>query len=146
AAGDAPFESVFNKGVPFRSASRAPGQSEHFESYLAPDARSEAAPREGAFGGVPNAPIQSRRSLLGAQLQASNRVFAENWANRLWAIMFGRGLVHPLDMHHFDNPASNPELLKLLTDSLIESKFNVTAILRQIASSETYKRGRVAPI
>ncbi|MFM7973572.1 MAG: DUF1549 domain-containing protein, partial [Pirellula sp.] len=91
AAGDAPFESVFNKGVPFRSASRAPGQSEHFESYLAPDARYEAAPREGAFGGVPNAPIQSRRSLLGAQLQASNRVFAENWANRLWAIMFGRG-------------------------------------------------------
>jgi len=146
AAGDAPFESVFNKGVPFRSASRAPGQSEHFESYLAPDERYEAAPREGAFGGVPNAPIQSRRSLLGAQLQASNRVFAENWANRLWAIMFGRGLVHPLDMHHFDNPASNPELLKILTDSLIESKFNVTAILRQIALSETYKRGRVAPI
>lgn len=146
AAGDAPFESVFNKGVPFRSASRAPGQSEHFESYLAPDERYEAAPREGAFGGVPNAPIHSRRSLLGAQLQASNRVFAENWANRLWAIMFGRGLVHPLDMHHFDNPASNPELLKILTDSLIESKFNVTAILRQIALSETYKRGRVAPI
>jgi len=146
AAGDAPFESVFNKGVPFRSASRAPGQSEHFEPYLAPDERYEAAPREGTFGGVPNAPVQSRRSLLGAQLQASNRVFAENWANRLWAVMFGRGLVHPLDMHHFDNPASNPELLKILTDSLVEANFDVTAILRQIAMSETYKRGRVAPI
>jgi hypothetical protein len=146
AAGDAPFESVFNKGVPFRSASRAPGQSEHFESYLAPDERYEATAREGTFGGLPNAPVQSRRALLASQLQASNRVFSENWANRLWAIMFGRGLVHPLDMHQFDNPASNPELLKLLTDSLIESQFNVSSVLRQIALSETYKRGRLAPI
>jgi len=146
ASGDAPFESVFNKGVPFRSATRVPGQPEQFETYLAPDERYEPAAREGAFAGLPNAPVQSRRSLLATQLQSSNRAFAENWANRVWAIMFGRGLIHPLDMHHFDNPASNPELLKLLTDSLIESKFSVTAILRQIALSETYKRGRNTPV
>lgn len=146
ASGDAPFESVFNKGVPFRSATRVPGQPEQFEPYLAPDERYEPSPREGTFGGLPNAPLQSRRSLLAKQLQGANRSFAENWANRLWAIMFGRGLVHPLDMHHFDNPPSNPELLKLLTDALIESNFNVTAILRQIALSETYKRGRDLPV
>lgn len=145
-AGDAPFESVFNKGVPFRSATRAPGQPEHFEAYLAPDQRYEALPREGAFGGLPNAPLQSRRDLLANQMQPSNRAFSENWANRLWALMFGRGLVHPLDMHHFDNPASNPELLRHLTDALIESKFNATSILREIALSETYKRGRAMPV
>lgn len=146
AAGDAPFESVFNKGVPFRSATRAPGQAEHFEPYAAPDDRYEPAPREGSFGGLASAPVQSRRALLAGQLQASNRAFSENWANRLWALMFGRGLVHPLDMQHFDNPPSNPELLKILTDSLVESKFDATTILRQIALSETYKRGRSMPI
>jgi hypothetical protein len=146
AAGDAPFESVFNKGVPFRSATRGPGQIELFEPYLAPDERYEPAARPGAFGGLPNAPMQSRRSLLAAQLQASNRDFCENWANRLWALMFGRGLVHPLDMRHFDNPASNPELLKILTDSLIESKFDPSQILRQIALSGTYQRGRRMPL
>lgn len=146
AAGDAPFESVFNKGVPFRSATRGPGQIELFEPYLAPDERYEPTVRQGAFGGLPNAPIQSRRSLLAAQLQASNREFCENWANRLWALMFGRGLVHPLDMRHFDNPASNPELLKILTDSLVESKFDPSLILKQIALSDTYRRGRRTPL
>lgn len=146
AAGDAPFESVFNKGVSFRSATRAPGQPELFETYLAPDGRYEPNAREGAFAGLPNAPVQSRRSLLAEQLQASNRAFTENWANRLWAMMFGRGLIHPLDMHHFDNPASNPELLTLLTDALVESKFDAPSILRQIALSETYKRGRLMPV
>lgn len=146
AAGDAPFESVFNKGVPFRSATRLPGQTEHFEAYLAPDQRYEPSPAEGSFAGLPNRPVQSRRMLLASQLLPSNRAFSENWANRLWAIMFGRGLVHPLDMHHFDNPPSNPQLLAILTDSLVEAKFDVTAILRQIALSETYKRGRQLPI
>ena len=146
AAGDAPFESVFNKGVPFRSATRGPGQIELFEPYVAPDQRYESAVRDGAFGGLPNAPVQSRRSLLAAQLQASNREFSENWANRLWAMMFGRGLIHPLDMRHFDNPASNPELMGILTDSLIESKFDPTLILRQIALSATYQRGRRMPV
>ena len=146
AAGDAPFESVFNKGVSFRSATRLPGQTEHFETYLAPDQRYETSAPEGAFEGIPNGPVHSRRVLMASQLQGTNRAFSKNWANRLWAIMFGRGLVHPLDMHHFDNPPINPQLLGILTDSLIESKFDVSAILRQIALSETYRRGRQVPI
>lgn len=145
APGDAPFESVFNKGVSFRSASRVPGGTEKPEAYLAPDQRIAAATPEGAFGGLPNPPVQSRRALLAEQLQGSNRAFAENWANRIWAIAFGRGLVHPLDMHHFDNPPSNPELLAALTDALVASNFQVDELLRQICMSETYRRGHRTP-
>ncbi len=142
APGDAPFESVFNKGVSFRSASRVPGSVEKAEAYLAPDQRIAPTAPEGAFGGLPNPPVQSRRGLLAEQLQGSNRAFAENWANRIWAIAFGRGLVHPLDMHHFDNPPSNPELLSTLTDALVVANFQVDELLKQICMSETYRRGR----
>jgi len=146
AAGDAPFESVFNKGVSFRTASRMLENPEKLEPYLAPDARYQSAAMPGTFAGVPPPPVSSRRALLAAQLTSENRVFATNWANRLWAIMFGRGLVHPLDMHHFDNPASHPELLQQLTTALIESKFDIKPVLRQIALSQAYRRGRSTPL
>lgn len=146
AAGDAPFESVFNKGVSFRTASRMLETPEKLEPYLAPDARYQPAAMPGTFAGVPAPPVSSRRALLAAQLTSENRAFAANWANRIWAIMFGRGLVHPLDMHHFDNPASHPELLQQLTASLVESKFDIKPVLRQIARSQAYRRGRSTPL
>jgi hypothetical protein len=61
-------------------------------------------------------------------------------AHRLWAMMMGRGLVHPLDMLHPDNPPSHPELLESLTDELLARKFDVKAILRELALSQTYQR------
>ena len=145
-AGDAPFESVFNKGVAFRTATRLPGGFEKLAPYLAPDARLQPQPMPDAFGGIPSAPVASRRALLAAQLTSEQRAFAENWANRIWAMMFGRGLVHPLDMQQFDNPASNPELMAELTDALVASKFDVDAIVREIARSQLYRRGRSIPL
>jgi len=141
ASGDAPFESVFDKGVKFRTAARVPGRSEQFEAYAAPDLRYQPQPNPDALPGVGAPPMASRRALLASQLQGSNRAFAENWANRLWALMLGRGLVHPLDMHHSDNPASHPELLAALTDALIESNFHVPQVLAEIAKSKVYQRG-----
>jgi hypothetical protein len=31
----------------------------------------------------------------------------------------GRGIVHPVDLHHDDNPPSNPALLDLLAAELV---------------------------
>lgn len=146
AAGDASFESVFDKGVLFRVGTRLPDTAEPTEGYLTPDARYQPQKQPNALEGLPNAPIASRRQVLASQLNGANRLFAENWANRLWAMMFGAGLVHPLDMHHPDNPASNPELLKKLTDALIESHFDVRYMMREIALSNVYQRGRDMPI
>ena len=63
---------------------------------------------------VKSVPKFSRRAKL-AELatNGSNQAFNQNIANRLWAHMFGRGLVHPLDLHHPDNPATDPELLQI---------------------------------
>ncbi len=146
APGDAPFESVFDKGVKFRTATRAPGQIEQLEAYAPPDGRYQPQPKPDSFAGIGTPPIASRRELLASHLNGTNRAFAENWANRVWALMFGRGIVHPLDMHHSDNPPSNPKLLSTLTDALIASQFNVPAIVAELAKTQAYQRGHRLPI
>lgn len=93
-----------------------------------------------AEGGLP-LPKFPLRPVLAEQLTSSQqRAFAENLANRLWAMMMGRGLVHPLDMHHAGNPASHPALLQLLADELISQGYDVKKFLRAIALTETYQR------
>ena len=65
-------------------------------------------------------PVFSRRALLGPSLASpESPAFARNIANRLWALMMGRGLVHPVDLHHDANPPSNPELLDLLATQFV---------------------------
>ena len=63
----------------------------------------------------------------------------------LWALMMGRGLVHPLDLDHSANPPSHPELLDLLADEFAAHKFDVKWLLREIALSKTYQRSSELP-
>ena len=146
AARDASFESVFDKGILFRTGTRAPGVTESFDPFETPDQRYQPTPLADSMDGAPNPPNFSRRGSLVNQLSASNRAFAENWANRLWALMMGKGLVHPLDMHHPDNPPSNPKLMDALTDELIRSGFQMRTIIEQIVLSEAYQVGTQLPI
>jgi hypothetical protein len=71
---------------------------------------------------------------------AENRLFVQNAANRLWFLMLGRGLVHPLDLQHEKNPPSHPELLQLLGQEFAAHKFDVKWFLRELALSQTYAR------
>ena len=142
AAGDAPFESVFDKGVPFRSGPRIVGQTEQFEEYQMPDARYVAEAPAGSLAGVAMPPKVSRRQLLADQLASrANRAFVVNWANRFWSLVFGRGLVQPLDMHHPHNPPSHPALLQLIADGLIESDMHPRKFLQQLVLTQAYRRG-----
>ena len=54
--------------------------------------------------------------------------------------MFGRGLVHPPDMQHTENPATNPELLQLLAQHFAAMNFDIRGFLREIALSSAYQR------
>jgi hypothetical protein len=91
-------------------------------------------------------PRFSRRALLGPTLaRADNESFKRNIANRLWALMMGRGLVHPLDLDHSANPPSHPELLKLLADDIAARKFDMRSFLRELALSQTYQRSSELP-
>ena len=93
---------------------------------------------------VPGTPKYSRREIL-AQMLADNRLFQRNLANRLWSMMIGRGLVHPLDHHHAANPPSHPELLNLLSKQLTASHFDARSFLKSIALTRTYQRSCEPP-
>jgi len=91
-------------------------------------------------------PSYSRRLLLAERLpRAETPGFARNIANRLWAIMLGRGLIHPLDLTHAGNRPSHPELLGELEQFLVAQAFDMRALLREIALSQTYQRASELP-
>jgi hypothetical protein len=54
--------------------------------------------------------------------------------------MMGRGIVHPLDLHHSRNPGSHPELLALLAEEFAARQFDIKWLLRELANTRTYQR------
>lgn len=139
--GDSNFKSVFTDREGF-SGPRLPEGKELAEPMLTPDLRYEVAPAKN----VRPIPRQSRLAELAqAATDGSNRAFNRNIANRLWAHMFGRGIVHPVDLHHSHNPPSHPELLDLLADAMPGLNYDVKAFLRELALTEAYQRSYRLP-
>src|SRR5208337_1556146 len=57
----------------------------------------------------------------------------------------GRGIVHPVDLHHDDNPPSNSELLDLLASELMAMKYDIKAFLRELTLTRAYERSSEPP-
>ena len=90
---------------------------------------------------VRSVPAYSRRQQLGwAMTAANNAAFRRNIVNRLWALVMGRGLVEPLDLHHAANPPSHPKVLDLLADEFLNHRYDIRWLLRELALSDTYQR------
>ncbi len=89
-------------------------------------------------------PVHSRRKALARMLVESGE-FPRVLANRLWALVFGRGLVHPLDGHDPDNPPVHPDLLDLLAGHLRDGGFRIRPLLRGLVLSRTYGRAIEPP-
>lgn len=135
--GDLTFDSVFVKDDKHRTGPRLLGGTELVEPVYPPGDEYQVKPADG----VVSVPKFSRRAQLASLITGgTNRAFNENLANRLWALMMGRGLVHPLDLHHPANPPSHPELLALLADEIVTLKYDARAFLRELALTRTYQR------
>ncbi len=137
AGNDLTFESVFMQGTLHRTGPRLFNDVVIDEPFSYPGEEYEVAPAEG----VKSVPKFSRRARL-AELatDGTHRMFNENMANRLWAHMLGRGLVHPVDLHHVDNPPTDPKLLTLLGGRFAAMNFDISGFLREIALSQAYQR------
>lgn len=57
--------------------------------------------------------------------------------NRLWMQMMGRGIVHPVDA--METEPWSEDLLDLLANHLVESGYNLKAVLKLIATSKIYQ-------
>jgi hypothetical protein len=73
-----------------------------------------------------------------------NSQFARATVNRLWAQLFGRGLVHPVDSLDAENLPSHPELLDTLAGELIASGYDMKLLIRSMLLSRAYQRSHVA--
>ena len=88
---------------------------------------------------VPTPDFHPRSELVRLALNDGERHFlAKNIVNRIWARLFGRGLVHPLDQLHSENPASHPELLNWLALDLEEHGYDLQHLVGGIVLSEAY--------
>jgi hypothetical protein len=65
--------------------------------------------------------------------------------NRFWFLMMGRGLVHPLDLDHPDNPPSHPELLDQLARDFADHGHDTRRLLRELTLSRTYQLASELP-
>jgi hypothetical protein len=70
----------------------------------------------------------------------SNPYFAKATVNRVWAQLFGRGLVHPIDDMHEGNPATHPKLLDELAGQFAASGFDLKHLIRAICATDAYHR------
>ncbi|MGB7342972.1 MAG: DUF1553 domain-containing protein [Pirellulaceae bacterium] len=92
-----------------------------------------------------NDPDAARRQSLATWLtSAQNPYFARATVNRIWSLMFGRGIVDPVDDFGTANPPISPELLDLLASQLIDSGFDLRQVTKTIAMSRAYQLSSAA--
>ncbi|MEZ6141554.1 MAG: DUF1549 domain-containing protein [Zavarzinella sp.] len=144
ADGDADFKSVFTSEEG-ETRPRLPGELEITEPVFKTGEEYAVPPDKTKPNLLPIPKYSRRNQLKEFTLKGDNHAFRRNIVNRLWAMMLGRGIVHPLDLHHADNPPSHPELLNLLAAEFAEMNFDIKSFLRQIALTNTYQRSVLLP-
>jgi hypothetical protein len=80
-----------------------------------------------------------RKAFADWLTQKENPYFAKIEANRIWAHLFGRGIVDPPDDFRDSNPPSNKALLEALAKDFAEYKFDRKHLIRTILNSRTYQ-------
>jgi len=68
-----------------------------------------------------------------------NPYFARNIVNRIWAWLYGRGIIDEPDDIRPDNPPVYPDLLAFLEKELVSSGYDLKHIYRLILNSSTYQ-------
>ena len=86
-------------------------------------------------------PRTSGRVTLAEWITAKdNPYFARATVNRVWAYVFGTGIVEPVDDFTDENKPSHPELLAELAVAFRDSGFDLKFLVRTILLSDTYAR------
>ncbi len=87
----------------------------------------------------PRVPKFSRREQFIEQIVNDNPLLARALVNRIWALLLGRGIVHPVDMLDSMHVPSHPQLLDWLAKDFAESGYDIKRLVRHIVSSRPYQ-------
>ena len=80
-----------------------------------------------------------RRALAAWIKDPENDLFNRNIVNRLWAHLFGVGIVDPVDDFRATNPPANGPLLEALADRYAEHGRRLRPMIRDICNSRVYQ-------
>ncbi|MEE2807937.1 MAG: DUF1549 domain-containing protein [Verrucomicrobiota bacterium] len=80
-----------------------------------------------------------RQKLIELAFSDKNPSFSEAFVNRIWAILLGRGIVHPVDLMDSAHPPSHPELLQRMGRDFANSGYDIRELIRSILMSRTYQ-------
>jgi hypothetical protein len=110
------------------------------ETRPAPDTKSEDKPEDyvDAKARV-KVPKFSRRVELAKAVTEDNPLLARSFVNYTWAILLGRGIVHPVDEMNSKHPASQPELLEWLAKDFAAHNYDTRRLVRAITLSRAYQ-------
>lgn len=89
--------------------------------------------------GLGKIPKFSRREKFVEQILSGHPRLARSMVNRVWALMIGRGLVHPADEMDSMHPPSHPKLLDWLAVDFADNGYDVRRLFRMIATSRIYQ-------
>lgn len=119
----------------FRLSDRASGE------VTLPDTEDVVLPKYPGGRAADEDESGSRRQQLSIWMASpDNPYLARAAVNRLWAMLFGRGLVNPVDDLGPHNPASHPELLEELTEYFVNTGYDLSNLLKTICSTQAYGR------
>lgn len=88
---------------------------------------------------VPVPKFSRREQLANWMTEADNPLLARAFVNRVWAMLLGRGLIHPVDRMDSSRPPSHPELLDWLADDFARSGYDVKRLVRTITATRVYQ-------
>jgi len=86
----------------------------------------------------PSVPKFSRRQAFADAVTRDNPLLARAMVNRIWAMLFGRGLVHPVELMDSKHPPSQPELLDWLARDFERSGYDVKHLIRTLCNTKAY--------
>ncbi len=116
------------------------------EKYLVPPpAEKQPAP-------APAVPRFSRRLALADAVGRDNPLLARAMVNRVWALVLGRGLVHPVDLMDSKHPPSHPELLDWLSRDFAAHGYDIRRLVRVLVTTRAYqldsrpRMGKAVPV
>jgi hypothetical protein len=95
-------------------------------------------------GEAPDVKGKDRRVVLAEWLTSpENPWFAKNLANRVWSHFLGAGIVDPPDDVRVTNPPTNPQLLEVMGQKMIEYNYDLRQLVRDICNSYTYQMSTI---
>ncbi|HTI51239.1 MAG TPA: DUF1549 domain-containing protein, partial [Planctomycetaceae bacterium] len=106
-----------------------------------PDTDTIVSPRflNGGVGAADDTGEARRRRLALWLTSAENPYFARAAANRVWGLLFGKGIVDPIDDFGVRHPPKSPEVLEILASHFLHSRFDLRELVRTVALTRAYR-------